>query len=358
MTINDRYTVAPLPNGRLPDSRTGPKHSGGFSLVELLIASATSMVVFAAVFTFIGAIFDSSRTLDDVSETQQKVRVALNEIARELTRSGTGLPTGGISIPAGTGSTAIIRPGLGDNLPTANGVIAIVTPGDGAGPTIADVDTDAVTIITIDQTSPTWSVSAIDTSTAPFQVDCSDDIHAGDTQLFVDDMLLFTNFNGSLLNVVSTVDAVNDFVNFADDDPIDINQPGAQFGNLISLENPGQPGVYPPTTATRAWIITYYLDNTDPNRPRLMRQRNGQSAIIAEDVYNLQVQYDLFDFNTSTATAGLDTTAIPNQIRAVALSLNGRSSQVDLRTGDYYHFGLLTKVNVRNTTFQNRYTNN
>jgi hypothetical protein len=333
-----------------------PGNARGFSLVELLVASGASMVLLAAAFTLLGSIFSSNTTMRQIMETQQTVRVSLNEIARELTRAGTGLPGSGISVPDGTGATPILRPGLGDNLPIANGVIAMVTPGDEAGPTIGGIATDAVTIITIDQSSPIWGVAGVDTSTEPFRVDFFEDLHAGETQLFANDLLLFSNANGSILNMVSAVDDDEDFVTFADGDPIDINQPGAEFGNLISLENPGEPGVYPPTVATRAWIITYYLDDSDPDRPRLMRQRNGQSAVVAEDIDNLQFHYDLFDFETNDDTANQDDTASPNQIRAVSIAINGRASEINRRTGDFHRSGLVTKVSVRNTTFRNRYS--
>ena len=357
MITNEKDTSALTRNGTLDDPTARGRHSRGFTVVELLIASAATMLVFAGTFTFIGSTFDSIMTLNHMAATQQRVRVSINEIARELTRAGTGLPSSGISVPDGTGATAVLRPGLGGALPTPNGVISIVTPGDGAGPTVADVGSDAVTIITVDQASPTWSVNAIDTVSTTLEVDFNDDIHTDDTELFVDDLLWFTNIYGSVFQAVTGMHAIDDEVYFADGDPIDINQPGAQFGNLAALDDPMNPGVYPPTTATRVQSVTYFLDDTDPDRPRLMRQRNAESAVIAEDIYNFQVQYDLFDFATNTETSDQDTTATPNQIRAVSIAVNGRSSDIDLRTGDFYHFGLLSKVTVRNTTFQNRYEN-
>ena len=81
----------------------------GFTLVEFLIASGAALVLMAATFTFLGNVFSSNATMRQLMDTQQKIRVALNEIAREVVRAGTGLPSGGIPIPNGNNSQALPR---------------------------------------------------------------------------------------------------------------------------------------------------------------------------------------------------------------------------------------------------------
>ena len=331
----------------------------GFTLVELLVASGASLVILGAAFTFLGEVFTSNATLGQVMDTQQKVRVALNELTREIVRAGTGIPGGGITIPNGNNSSAIPRGGpslgLGD-LPTPNNVIAILSPGDGVGPNIGNVATDTITIVTVDQTAPNWSIDSITPSGS--RVDWVEDISAGANELFVGDLILFTNVNASVFGQVTNVqtNGNNNNSNFAASDPLNFNQPGAANGNINALANAGNPVTFPPTTATRVRIITYYLDNSDTAHPKLMRQVNSQSAqVVAEDIYGLQFSYDLFDYETNADTANQATTNSPNQIRAVSVSIGGRSTVVNQRTNDFYRFGLVSKVNVRNATFRNRY---
>jgi hypothetical protein len=75
-----------------------------------------------------------------------------------------------------------------------------------------------------------------------------------------------------------------------------------------------------------------------------------------DDVENLQFSFDLFDFETNAGTANQSTTNLPNQIRSVSVSLSGRSSGLLTRAQKYYRFSLVSKVNIRNATFRNRYT--
>jgi hypothetical protein len=297
--------------------------------------------------------FEANTSMSEIMATQQTMRVAMNAVSRDIVMAGTGLPSGGIPVPHGTNSTALSRPGVGGTLPTANNVLAILTPGDSAGPTVAAVQTDALTIVSIDQESPSWSVSAI--NAAGTEIDFVQDVRTGTAQLFEDDVLLITNVNGSVFGCVTGVSESESQANFADADALDINQPNAQFGNIKSLANPD--GTYPPTTATRVMIITYYLDNSVAAHPRLMRSVNAQPPQIAvEDLENLQFSFDLFDFQTDTESSNQPTTSSPNQIRSVNVQINGRSPQTLRSSGEYYRFGLVSKINVRNATFRNRYT--
>ena len=332
----------------------------GFTLVEFLVASGAALILVAGTFTFLGNVFSSGTTMRQVMDTQQKIRVALNEIAREVVRAGTGMPSSGIAIPNGNNSQSIARGGAGanlGNLTTPNNVLAILSPGDGVGPTIAGVATDAITIVTVDQSSPGCNIDDITPSGS--QVDWVEDISAGVNQLFVGDFLLFTNVNASVFGQITNIqtNGNNNSSNFANSDPMNFNQPSAANGNINSLANAGNPVTFPPTTATRVKVITYYLDNSDTAHPKLMRQINSETVqLVAEDIYNLQFAYDLFDYDTNTPTTNQATTNSPNQIRAVSVAIEGRSTEVNRQTNDYYSFGLTSKVNVRNSTFRNRYT--
>jgi hypothetical protein len=329
------------------------KNNAGFSLVEFVTCNLATMIMLGATFTLLTMLLTANSSITGMTATQQGIRVGMNTIARDVTMAGTGLPTGGIAVPNGMGASNLLRPGVGGNLPTPNNTMAIISPGDSAGPTINGVVTDAITITSIDQQSPVWNVSAI--NPAGTQIDFVQDVRAGATQMFVGNLLVFNNANGSVFGMVTNVSTTQSRANFDDADAMDINQPLAEFGNIQSLAN--MDGTYPPTTATRINVITYYLSTAVANHPRLMRSVNGQTPqIVVDDVENLQFSFDLFDFETSAATANQSTTGVPNQIRSVSVSLSGRSSNLLTRAQRYYRFSLVSKINIRNATFRNRYT--
>jgi hypothetical protein len=241
-------------------------------------------------------------------------------------------------------------------------VIALLTPGNGAGPTVgggvvntlstSGLATDVLTITMINQDSPTWNASVI--STNGQQINFVEEVRSGPGQLFVGDLLVITNSVGSVFGCVTSVSTTQSEVSFAAADLMGINQPTAAAGNIKSLKSGG---AYPPTTATRINIINYYIDNSNAAHPKLMRATNAVAPqIIAEDVENLQFAFDLFDFTNDSDTANQATTSSPNQIRSVNVAISGRSPQLMQRTNKYYRFSLVSKVNVRNATFRNRYT--
>jgi Tfp pilus assembly protein PilW len=323
----------------------------GFSLIEFAIASLCALIILAAALTLMNTIFTAGSSMGQIMQTQQNLRVAMNTITREITMAGTGLPTGGIAVPNGMDSEALTRPGVGGTLATPNNVIAIVSPGDGAGPTINGVATDAITIATVNQDSPTWTVQAFDGTGTDLTF--VQDVRSGTYQLFTGDLLVFTNPNGSVFGCVTRVSTTASHAFFADADVMNVNQPDAASGNLTSIKDGGD-GT---TTATRMNVVTYYIDNSSPQHPKLMRSTNSAvPQVIVEDVENLQFTFDLFDFTNNTESSNQSNTSSPNQIRAVSVLLSGRSPSVLPRSNKYYRFSLVSKVNVRNNTFRNRYT--
>jgi Tfp pilus assembly protein PilW len=342
------------------------KSQRGFTLVEFMIASLLTMSILAATFTVMNNVFVANTSVQQILGAQQNLRVGMNALTRDITMTGTGLPDSGIPIPNGTGAAQLVRPGLGLTcgvsttgcLPTPNNVISILSPGKGIGPTVAGVATDVLTIAMIDQTSPTWAIASISTdgTVVNFTQNVRD---AGATQLFVKDLLLFNNANGSAFGCVTTVVATTSGqAQFKAGDVLNINQPTAQFGTMTqTLRNPGSnPVTYPPTTATRVTLITYFLDNSSSQNPKLMRSVNGNSPqVMVEGIENLQFSFDLYNYANNTDTANVGTTTSPNQIRSVRVALSGHSTDKLKRTNDYAHFGLVSKINVRNATFRNRY---
>ena len=132
------------------------------------------------------------------------------------------------------------------------------------------------------------------------------------------------------------------------------NQRSAGQGTIMQLQS--SPGVFPPTTATRVWMISYYLeDSVSGVRQLIRRVNNGVENPIALDVEDLQITYDLVDGTSNPA--GLDEAVAPHspaQIRKVNLLLTVRSS-AQFRSSGHQRRTLSTSVSLRSLSFTDRY---
>jgi len=104
---------------------------------------------------------------------------------------------------------------------------------------------------------------------------------------------MFQNANGA---TIQTVTAVNGqaltFAGGGAGDAFALNASGKPSGTIINIRNGD--GTFPPTTASRVWMITYYLDTTNQKRPLLMRQVNFRPATpVAEVIEDLSISYDI-----------------------------------------------------------------
>src|SRR3979490_1302957 len=132
------------------------KKNSGFTLVEIMVAMAVTMI---ALGTAVVLLRDSTRANTNVTQTadmSDNLRAGLNLIVQDLIQTGTGIPTGGISIPnsaATKGCNAVARrvnrPPLvlkrtfdGPNSANegCNVILPAIEPGNGLGPTVTSPD--------------------------------------------------------------------------------------------------------------------------------------------------------------------------------------------------------------------------
>ena len=329
----------------------------GFTVAEMLVAMAlTAIVVSAAIETFNRAIglFDTSRR---VSETDETLQAAMSLMVRDFIQTGRGIPLGGVPIPSGAGSTPVVRPGPG-NLSFAAGLTTLpaISPGSGLGPNVIGVQTDIVTLFYADQTLnlSQFPLAAISANGQTITVSNNTAIN-GPTGLRAGDLILFSNAFGNALGMVTSLPGGQNVV-LAPGDPLGLNQPNAPQGTILNLQQ--SPGVYPPTTATRILMISYYVNNTtDPTLPRLIRQVNaGQPLAIALGAENLQLSYDFIDgVNNPANQKSTPAANSPNQIRKVNLFLATRSLDMNATTHDFFRNSMGTEVGLRSLSYVNRY---
>jgi hypothetical protein len=184
-------------------------------------------------------------------------------------------------------------------------------------------------------------------------------------------LIMFHNQNGTALEYVTGV--AGQTIAFAGGDPGGLNQTGLAHGTVANLAT--TPGVFPPTTITRVWMVTYYINSTTATDPQLIRQVNypnypaaapaNPPQAIADDIENLGFSYDI---TSSTDAAGTypngpgnaaqpilpDT---PAQIRAVNVFLAGRSeyAYTPQTTPQFLRSNLSTQVSIRSLSFTNQF---
>lgn len=391
----------------------------GFTLIELLVAITVLSLIVAAT---LGTLTDALHTTEAVSlmaDTQQNLRAGLNYMVRDMLQTGEGIPLGGITIPNSGGTSALNRPGPGTPLTsfgtfdTTWTALPAIIPGYQLGPTTATsgVGTDMVTVLYADTTlvdanghwlnefpiflsagggtagcaasNPTSApagsiVTAGTTTTVTFDSSCIV-INNGNTGLSPGDLILLQNNNtlgdGSItgtdtatsdstghvaLLCVSSVNAAGNSITFSSGDLFGLNASGASSGTIAKIQSPPGSGSYPTTTATRIWMITYFIDNSNPSRPELMRQVNlKQPQAVGEVIENMQLFYDILNAGSSpiTVTAGQEnpTQAQLPDIRDAYIILYARSENPYSQSNTYFRNNLETVVSIRGMDFYNEF---
>ena len=376
------------------------KKNSGFTLVEIIIAMAVTMVALAAAVLMFRDSTKANNNVTQSSDMSDNLRAGLNLVVQDLIQTGTGIPTGGISIP-NTVNAAGCNIGRPVNRPPAvlnltfqgpnalnggcNVILPAIEPGNNLGPTVVSPDgtsgprTDIVTIMYADNTlalvqkpingagCPGGSIAA-NGSFIKFDPAC---VTIGGAGIPVNpgDLLMIYNGNNpnGILQTVTSVAAPQ--LNFAAGDAFNLNQRTATetAGTIKQLQNltGGVPnGTYPPTSATRVWMVTYYLDSTtDPNHPMLMRAVNfNPPQPVAETLENLQFTYNFAD---GTSPAPVNQSAVPtvpaptgdneNQIRSVNVYMGARSTTYAANPGKYVRTNLATQVALRSMAYFNTY---
>ena len=372
----------------------------GFSLIELLIAMALGLIILAAATQFFKNGMDSSRLVSQRSEMQDNVRAAINMIAKDVSMAGSGIPSGGVTLPYGTGNNGLslfakdtnLKTWLnGNTYPTGNfgtPPVAVdnymygLIPGPAAGmekggPGVipaTNQSADAITSVYADFTFPlnqytaTFNAAGNGITLAipnPVPVPALPAFINGAGGIQVGDLILLSNSVGSAIGEVTNVTANS--ITFANLDPLNINQSGINDlagggGNIEYLCNKVSPCTGAPApTAWRVYAVTYFVEvpAVAGQLPKLMRQVDGHPAQpVADDIISLKFTYDVCDSTINAATcAGISNLFgsgyTPNQVHKVNISVMGQSL---LSYGNKaQNMQLTTSVATRDLTFTNLY---
>jgi type II secretory pathway pseudopilin PulG len=374
------------------------KKQSGFTLIEFTIAMAVTIVALAATILAFRTATYSNQNVTQREDMADNIRAGLNLLEQDLIMTGMGIPTGGISIPSFAATSAC--PGGTSNLkrpmptgtatfPTCNTALPPIEPGNALGPLITAPDatsltnTDIITVIYADNTSGSTSTivgmnaqpvngtgctgGSITASgnAATFDATCFNltSLSASGVQINPGDLIMFSNANGNALQVVTSV--AGQTLRFASGDAFGLNGiTSALGGTLVNLQNYNinssgvktYLGTYPQTSATRIWMVSYWLDNvTDPIHVRLDRAVNFNAAQpVGETLENLQFT---FNFNDGIAVNQLNVPAGYSEsgIRSVNLYLSTRSTSMLGQTKQYARENFQTQLSLRSMAYVNRY---
>jgi prepilin-type N-terminal cleavage/methylation domain-containing protein len=374
-------------------NRAGRSGTAGFSMIELLVAMAISVMVLGAATIAMQQGQRLNETVLVVSGMNNTLRIGMDMIVRDLLQVGSGLPTGhAILTASGANSTPINMPGPpGTAFTSAAGATNIdsVNPGAGLGPVIYGTPTDVLTVLTADNNfinTPLTAITntTIDVATTDPATGLAINIATGPDRVLPGHLLLLEKGAVTTLVEVTSVDTAARRISFANGDALNLNQTGAAAGNVPALRAAAPPDVLPalpatqiiPTAATRVRMITYYLDNRDALHPRLVRRINNGSATtfdntsgvaVSMEIENLQFTYDIADgitnpsflkFNAADLAGTGACSPNPcnvNQIRKINVMLTSHSKQAVQLGGQRYRNTLNSQVSLRGMAFIDEY---
>jgi prepilin-type N-terminal cleavage/methylation domain-containing protein len=385
------------------------KRDNGFSLIELLVSLVILVIVVAAVTS---ALIQAQQVSDGVAlqaNTQENLRAGMHFLVRDLTQAGEGIPQAGISVPVTAGGASLInRPGITGTFPTTYTVLPQVTPGWEIGQLALTVNpqtgavlsgglqTDVINVLYADNTVVSSAACVLGAASAcalsglpvaqalPATPVCKGVIAASGLTVTMDptcftmpggpvpiaagNLIMFQNSNGTALEYVTAV--AGNVITFAAGDPAGLNQTGLPGGTVTQLNVAATP-----TTITRVWMVSYYINSTNALDPQLIRQVNYPNFPSAANAYNAPQQVAdcienlSFSYDVITNTPGNygavgpgdaaqpiapDT---PFNIRAVNVTLAGRSEHPfhSSAVPVYLRNNLSTQVSIRGLAFVNQF---
>jgi prepilin-type N-terminal cleavage/methylation domain-containing protein len=367
------------------------KKQSGFTLIEFMIAMGITLLALAATMLAFRDATTTNQSVTLKSDLNDNLRAGLNLMVEDLIQTGEGIPTGGIPFPytpgpascLGSGGAPINRPSLNAaTFPVCNVSLNAIEPGYQLGPPITSPDsspgahTDIISMMYADNTlalndrminepavgaNPGCPAGSITNNgqVVTFDPTCILFSPTG-VQINAGDLIMFSNAKGNAIQEVTSVSGQT--LRFAGGDGMNLNARTDPQGTMVQLENTdvnGNPnGTFPPTTATRIWMITYYLDNvTDPLHIRLIRRVNyNPGQPVGETIENLQFKYNFVDGVTNpsgqtTIPAGLS----ENQIRSVDIILGARSTNSWTQNHTFLRNNFMTQVSLRSMAYVNRY---
>jgi len=376
------------------------KTERGFTLLELMVASAIGLVIIMAMTSLFRLGMNATFTVTQRAETQQNMRAAIDLLTKDIGLAGSGLPTGGLQLgTAGLSKYACNQAGTcyvpNFTYPTNTGTGSAnymygIIPGFSNGvengaaiPSAPGQINDSITSIYCDYNFPLTNFSfSVSSGTVVTVAPATTIVPGSPTNilqaggLVAGDLLMFTvstpgNGTGTTGNsmvqnaaVVAEITSIptNTQINFNTSDALNFNQ-SSGTNNLAAVSAAiTAGGGKAQTSVCRLYVVTYFIEvpaaGGTVQTPRLMRQVNGYNAVpVADNIINLQFSYDVINASSYISANVADPIGgglSPSLIQKVNLWVMGESlTQDGKRSQNMY---LATSVSARNMSFCNSYS--
>jgi prepilin-type N-terminal cleavage/methylation domain-containing protein len=374
----------------------------GFSLLELMVASAIGLIVMAAMASLFKTGMDTTFTITQRAETQQNMRAAIELMTKDISLAGSGLPNGGLQLttagvsrfacyystgfcyipgatyPNSAGGTPnymyAIEPGF--NTGVESGAAIAAAPGQ---------TNSSITVAYCDYNFPlnnftfgypaggtSATVTVKNAAVQPNNILASGGLNVGDVLLFVvatPGTGTAGNPNGNSLVQNSAVAAEitgipnAGTIDFATGDVLNLNQTSGS-DNLAAVAAAAA-GAKAETNVCRLEIVSYFLEvppaGGTVQTPRLMRQVNALQAVpVADNIINLQFTYDVINSVAGTVVANqqnpIGAGESPSLIQKVNIWIMGESLTPNGKRSQSMY--LATSVATSDMSFCNSYSAN
>jgi hypothetical protein len=356
-------------------TRPGLAAAAGYSLIELIIAMGVFTVVMGATMAGLANVIQGNETVMTVAQINNSARAGMDLMVRDFLQVGSGLPSSHtVSIPNGPGSQPIRipgPPGSAFELPANTAVLPAVIPRSDVGKIIGGVKTDVVTVLMADNAFLDMALSAVTNTSVT--VAAGPVIDAGPDRVMEGQLMLISKGSFNTLVQVTDFDEAGRVLTFGANDSLRLNQAGAANGNLTFLN--AQDPVNDPaaTRISRMRMITYYLDDTDVNHPRLVRRvnnghpedfDNNLGTAVALDAVDLQFTYDISNGVGNPGGVEMDEDDLAGsgrcapepcaetQVRKINIKMKSRATA---RNSEYLFNVLESQVSLRAMAFVDRY---
>jgi prepilin-type N-terminal cleavage/methylation domain-containing protein len=259
-------------------------HQAGFTLIELMVASAVFVTVIGVLLAFLGRDERAREVTYHVAESRQSARSALEFMVSEIRMAGSG-----VSVPVVTSVAS------GDSL-----ILYAVTPDTIGG------RPEKITIL--------GQFGGVETTVREKMLDASSVIEVESTDGFADgDLVVITN--NSFADLFEVTQVLTGSENLEHNATSSYNQPGGH--------KPWPPGGYDVGSRVfKADLVSYYVDRQDTTCLSIMRQVGAQDPrIVSEYINVLELRYELGDGTVVTMPGD------PSLIRRVMITIEAASNE-------------------------------
>ncbi len=322
----------------------------GFTIIEIAVSVTVFTIVMGAIYGLLHVARGGRLNTSQRTEVLQNVRVSLNAMGRDAINAGVGYPNLGALLP----DDKLSLIGVAADADNAPDFLTPVYAGNNRN-SVNGTLTDQVTFLYVDDGFNAGASVPISTVSDPAGNASVLNIQAGfnNNGCSVGDIYLITGTSGSAIGMLTSKTGA-DKLNFAGNDPLGINSPGA--GSAIDT-------IVTPASVLKLMWVTYYVADEDGNGTGTgtLRRRvyggfnadtnsmlNWVDQPLAFGIEDMQIQYVL----ASGAVVDLPSTAQMEDIRQVRATVSVRSSDIDPKTNQPFRSAVTASFSTRNLVYE------